>query len=125
MRLTELEPEWVNVSDHGHMRFLDSNSHQLVHYGVEELHEGEHSETQAQAQGVMFLCPVCFQRNGGAVGTEHVLLWFRDRGVPDAETPGPGRWLATGTGFEDLTLAPSVNVDHEHWHGFITNGEVT
>lgn len=83
------------------------------------------SLTIANAQGILFLCPACFKKNGGPVGTESVLCWFRDRGVPPEAEPGPGRWVASGTGFDDLTLSPSVNVDNEHWHGWVKNGEVT
>jgi hypothetical protein len=79
----------------------------------------------ASATGLLFLCPVCFKANHGQVGTHSVICWFRDRGVPDSATPGPGRWVPSGTGFDDLSLSPSVNVGNEHWHGFITNGEVT
>ena len=80
------------------------------------------------AQGLLFLCPVCFTANGGPIGTHSVLVWFRDRGVPDAKMPGPGRWTATGTGYLDLTLSPSIHLSGEGgcgWHGQVTAGEVT
>lgn len=54
------------------------------------------------ADGVMFLCPVCFQQNAGPVGT-HVVLCWRPR-VPLTESPGPGRWEFEGTGLADLSL---------------------
>jgi hypothetical protein len=123
MKLTELEPEWVydfNPETHGLRRADDSRA--VVHNS-----EGEtaaHTLTITNAQGVMFLCPACFVKNGGAKGTESVLCWFKDRGVPADALPGPGRWTAAGTSFEDLTLSPSVNVDNEHWHGWVQNGEV-
>lgn len=78
----------------------------------------------AAAQGILFLCPVCFVKNGDAIGTESMLCWFRDRGVLDNAVPGPERWIASGTGFDDLTLSPSINVANEHWHDFIINGEI-
>lgn len=80
----------------------------------------------AEAQGVMFLCPKCFEANKGEVGTHRVICWFRGRGVPDDQSPGPGRWDVSGTGFSDLTLKPSVflsGADGCQWHGWITNGE--
>lgn len=127
MKLTDLEPEWVNYGSAGSFhRFSDTHSH--VDYDKEEVAEGFHdySEEFTQADGVLFLCPICFKKNNGPVGTESVLCWFRNRpNVPADATPGPGRWVASGTSFDDLTLSPSVNVDHEHWHGFITNGEVS
>lgn len=79
----------------------------------------------------MFDCPKCTATNGGPVGTHKVLCWFRDRGVPDNEVPGPGRWWAAGTGYGDLTLtAPSSSILLPGpggclWHGYVTNGEVT
>jgi hypothetical protein len=71
------------------------------------------------AQGVRFECPQC--------GKHQVLCWFRNRGVPDSETPGPGRWEASGTGAHDLTLSPSVHLSGPGcgWHGFVRNGEIT
>lgn len=74
------------------------------------------------ADGAMFLCPACFRKNSGPVGTHSVLVWFRDR-VSDERTPGPGRWIASGNTITDLTLSPSVDVGC--WHGFVTNGEVS
>lgn len=127
MRLTELEPEWVNYGGHGGIaRFMDTHSH--IAYDPEEVAEGYHDQSEdfAHADGVLFLCPTCFKKNNGPVGTESVLCWFANRPkVPADATPGPGRWTATGSSFNDLTLSPSVNVDHEHWHGYVTNGEVT
>lgn len=112
MKLTGLEPELL--------RYAPRDGH-VYH---------EQAPTIADAQGVLFLCPVCFQANGGPVGTHAVLCWFRGRGVPDDATPGPGRWEVSGTGFADLTLSPSVNLDVPgatgcRWHGWIQNGEVT
>jgi hypothetical protein len=79
----------------------------------------------AQAQGVWFLCPKCFTANGGAAGTHMVLCWFRDRGVPAEVTPGPARWVVTGTGLDDLTLSPSIQLLGAcKWHGFIVAGAV-
>lgn len=121
MRLIDLEPEWINAtSDKAFYRFSDSHSH--VTYFAH--HDPEQSEELAQAHGICFLCPVCFKKNGGAVGTEHVLIWFAARPVPADYEPKP-RWQVAGTSFEDLTISPSINVGPEHWHGWIRNGEVT
>jgi hypothetical protein len=39
---------------------------------------------------------------------------------------GVYRWGLTGTppDWDTVSLTPSVNYDDDHWHGFITNGEV-
>lgn len=86
----------------------------------------------ADAQGVQFLCPKCFSKNGGPVGTHSVVCWSRSRGVGEDETPGPGRWSLEGTGIDDLTLngdapggggARSVLLTGGcGWHGFINSG---
>lgn len=62
------------------------------------------TDNLSEAHGVMFLCPVCFQKNGGNVGTHSVLCWFNGRGVPVDRTPLPGRWNPAGTGLDDLTF---------------------
>lgn len=90
-------------------------------------------DTLAEAQGIQFLCPMCFAKNNGPIGTHAVKCWSRSRGVPDDVSPGPGRWAMEGTGFQDLTLnadppgtARSVWLTGGcGWHGFVTNGEVT
>jgi hypothetical protein len=123
MKLVDLDPEWVSDFSVRAMRRY-SDAHSVVHESHRHKHENLAPLDIAQAQGVLFLCPACFVKNGGPVGTESVLCWFRDRGVPDDALPGPGPWTASGTGFDDLTLSPSVNVTNGHWHGFVTNGEI-
>jgi hypothetical protein len=98
---------------------------------------GGYSETQdiAHAQGVLFQCPACAQgkelvdadHGRAAVGAHYVLCWFKGC-VPDSMYPGPGRWTPSGTGIDDLTLNPSVNLDVKpdsgcKWHGWVRNGE--
>lgn len=110
MKLSELDAQFV--------RYTGNGGHQDV-------------VTLAEAQGVVFTCPACYSRNGNSdIGVHSVLVWFRDRGVPDEAVPKPARWAAIGTSLDDLTLSPSINLQtdarsmHE-WHGFITNGQVT
>ena len=110
IKLTDLEPEWVIATDGSHAR-----SDQL---------------TIVNAQGILFLDPVEFTKNGGPIGTSSVLVWFRGRGVPDDKEPRPGRWDVAGTGFDDLTLSPSIDLTvqgefPDRWHGFIKAGRVT
>lgn len=100
MRLIALDPEWV----------------------ADGPRRSDGDLTISIAQGILFDCPLC--------GRHSILAWFRDRGVADDESPGPGRWTPTGTDFHDLTLTPSINLDVKpdsacKWHGWVTNGEVT
>ncbi len=109
MTLRELEAEFLKIIEPGRSRLRIGNL--------------------ADAQGVIFLCPLCWTTNGGPVGTHSVLCWFKDRGVLDTEEPGPGRWDPAGTGIDDLSL-----VRHDGgpssvlltagcgWHGHIING---
>lgn len=91
-------------------------------------------DSLAEAQGVKFLCPKCFEANGGRVGTHGVVCWFRHRGVPEDANPKPGRWTPEGTGLDDLTFVPgdppvakSVLLPGEGcgWHGFVENGNAS
>jgi len=81
----------------------------------------------AEADGVMFLCPGCYRKNVGPVGTHSILCWFVGR-VPDDVSPLPGRWIPAGNSVDDLTFvgpaAASVQITGGcNWHGFIKNGE--
>lgn len=85
------------------------------------------AKTLKEAQGIRFLCPACFQKNGGVVGTHIVDVAFEGRGVFPSQGSHnkkgePSRWNVTGTDYSDLTLQPSI--DCECWHGLVTNGEV-
>lgn len=79
------------------------------------------------ADGIEFLCPVCFKANGGKVGTHSSICWRPH--VPQTVNPKPGRWEFRGTGYEDITLyARSSSVFlttapcKAHFH--ITNGDI-
>lgn len=75
--------------------------------------------TIGEANGVLFDCPKC--------GRHSVLCWSRSRGVPDGIEPGPGRWEMTGSGLDDLTLSPSIDLSRNGsgcgWHGWVKNGD--
>jgi hypothetical protein len=83
--------------------------------------------TLAEADGIRFLCPKCFETNHGPVGTHSVICWFA--GKVDGELdPKPGRWNPGGTGLDDLTFVPPGAVSVQlmggcNWHGFVANGE--
>jgi hypothetical protein len=76
----------------------------------------------------MFLCPACYVRNRGEVGTHSIRVEFVGRGVPDEvcihNSEGkPVRWSVAGTTIDDLTLRPSILLlGGCCWHGFVTNG---
>lgn len=87
-------------------------------------------ETFAEAHGVRFLCPKDFAKNGGAVGTHSVYIWFQGSPVPPyighnskGETV---RWSASGTGLDDLVLTPSIQEEDTNcrWHGFVGSSGV-
>ena len=86
--------------------------------------------TLAEADGIRFLCPKCYQVNGGNAGTHPVVCWFEGK-VPDDAAPRPGRWKPVGTGIEDLTFVPGAKSNSVlllggcAWHGFVTNGDAT
>jgi hypothetical protein len=87
-----------------------------------------HPATLGEAQGIWFLCPGCFAKNGGPVGTHMTMVSFAGRSVPEDQGSKnregqPSRWTASGTGYMDLTLSPSI--DTGCWHGWVKNGEVT
>ena len=109
MKLTELEAKFLKVESTTIRRYVDS---------IEE------------ADGVIFLCPVCWKKNSGPVGTESMICWKPS--VPQTISPSGGRWNLVGTGLHDLSLVAGSssilvrNADgSEHWHGYVKNGEVT
>lgn len=101
-----------------------------------------HVESLVEAQGIWFLCPKCYAGNihrlppgatdveGAGIGVHQVQVTFEGRGVKDDQgshgTDGkPTRWNVSGTGYVDLTTAPSILVGPTcGWHGYITNGEI-
>lgn len=88
-------------------------------------------ENKAYAHGIMFACPLCFDKNGGLMGTHAVICWSRSAGAPDDASPGPNRWLMTGRNIGELTLDSEIeNGDRSitltsgcGWRGYVTNGK--
>jgi hypothetical protein len=82
--------------------------------------------TFADCDGVQFLCPLCFDRNAGPVGTHMVICWKPQ--VPQTISPTPGRWNHQGSGLHDLTLvAGSSSIALQGgcgWHGFVGFSDV-
>jgi hypothetical protein len=107
------------------MKLRDLEARFLLYLGPRSHRE---IETFAEADGIAFLCPKCFARNGGAIGTHTVICWFEGR-VPAEAVPGPGRWAPEGTGLDDLTFAgpraSSVRITGGcRWHGYVRAGDV-
>ncbi len=106
MKLTDLEP-----------RFLTVNPATKIMTEV---------DTISVAEGISFLCPKCFKKNNGRIGTHQVICW--EPGVPQTVWPTPGRWIMKGLGFSDLTLkAGSSSVallGGCRAHFFVTKGEI-
>ncbi len=87
-----------------------------------------HVETVAEANGVLFLCPLCMAHHPDGVGVHMVHVLFAERWVPDNAVPGPGRWQASGTTIDDLSLMPSVHLTSPGgcgWHGWVVRGDAT
>lgn len=106
MKLTELEPTFLKILSDQTYRMIDD-------VGL--------------ADGIEFLCPVCFKKNGGKVGTHAIICWRPH--VPQSVPPTPGRWEFQGSGYNNLTLfAGSSSIlltsaeCKAHFH--ITNGEI-
>ena len=109
------------------MKLVDLNPHFL-----KRAHEDGHEIWKTnvgiqEADGIEFLCPKCFEANGGSIGTHAVICW--NPSVPQTVAPIPGRWNLQGSGFHDLSLvagSSSVQLlgDGCKAHFFIQNGEI-
>lgn len=95
-------------------------------------YEFHNIDTPAEADHIMFLCPLCFEKNSGPSGTHRVMTSFAGRNIPDEagsrdSTGAPSRWtIISGTSLDDLSLSPSILLDASrkpeegcHWHGFV------
>lgn len=77
-----------------------------------------------KAHHLDFLCPLCFQKNRGPVGTHHVLVSFAGRDFPEDAgsrgSNGPTRWEVSGRSLDDLVLKPSIQLlGGCNWHGYV------
>jgi hypothetical protein len=98
------------------IRYEERDGH-IYHVHVDKLEE---------ADGILFLCPKCFVENAGNLGTHAVICWFVGKVSGDVH-PRPGRWVPSGTSYEDLTFvgpaAASVLLTAGcNWHGFVKQG---
>jgi len=137
MKLIELQPRFVRYETRIETYAVANGDHTTwrergcpTHEVTGPRHYSEFVDSIAEAQGIWFLCPLCFQTNGGDVGTHWCEVTFANRGASDEQGSHghdgkPTRWDMSGTNFQDLTLTPSIDlVDGCAWHGYITNGEI-
>ena len=132
MTLRELEPAFFRVERKREMgRFLKPGIDPLRgNWTDEDFEDREHLaiylvpvESIAEADGIHFLHPAEFRANGGKTGTCQLQILFRGRAMYD-DMPEP-RWGVSGTGFDDLTIDPSIlSKGNTEWHGWIRNGQV-
>lgn len=96
MRLTELNPRFVQYNGQRLGITFDCPHCRKQRLGVAFQHQGlEHIESQA----ILSVSP-------------NTKIWTETNPEPDT--------------FENLTLTPSIDCSSSgHWHGFITNGEVS
>ena len=107
MKLTDLNPGWVNAGGPGILNADMTPS------------------TPRKGIGLMFDCPCgkCDERHRVYVAISNPL----DGGSPITDKGEPS-WSRDGDTFEGLTLSPSINkptsIGGCGWHGWIRNGEV-
>lgn len=106
MKLTELNPKWVNAGGAGIFKVDPATKEKIpspARHGV----------------GVSFDCPCGTCEDQCFIPFEIALdgqEWVSD---------GQARWKRTGDTFETLTLEPSIQrVGGCGWHGHIINGEI-
>jgi len=100
---------------------------ELNPYFVDRKTDSEYTMVSTPGDGITFLCPKCFLKNGGARGTHSITCWQPH--VPQTTYPIPGRWNFIGTGYNDLTLkngSSSIALTTGcKAHFYIQNGEIT
>lgn len=94
----------------------------------------EHVGTVGEAQGISFLCPKSFAKNGGPKGTHSVYIFFKNSPYAGRNTEGKEvRWqVVGGTTIDDLQLSPSIQEQDDahpeayrcNWHGFVGSSGV-
>jgi hypothetical protein len=113
VRLIELKPRWVGINP------ANPDKHYVL--------PGGQVAPSPIHIGVSFICPHCLDQRLAVLF--HPIIdpdgWAVKNGwaLPDATNK---RWQRTGDTFNTLTLKPSIDCSgSKHWHGFVTNGEVT
>lgn len=130
MKLTQLRPSFfkykMGIASEYHGRPLEDGTIQWGGFPVDTFLP---VDCIGEADGINFLCPLCYQRNRGEIGTHLIHIHFEGRGSPDhlgVNSEGrTSRWHVKGNDFHDLTLSPSIHVKSGcGWHGFVTHGQI-
>ncbi len=108
--------KYVFRSDDGEKHMWSPRPYTFHFHNVESLSDADH---------IVFLCPMCFEKNGGAKRTHQVFVSFAGRDIPleagSINNKGqPSRWNVSGSGLDDLVLTPSILIGGPcAWHGYI------
>lgn len=107
MKLSELDPSFlISVDERTHRR----------------------TNLITEADGVIFLCPKCYQENINSDRGIHSIICWQPHIPLDGIKSGPGRWNFEGTGYDDLSLvngSSSVALNGGcNAHFWIKNGEI-
>lgn len=109
MKLAELGPVFLSLNQNDICQFAR----------VEEIEK---------ADGIFFLCPVCFQKNNySSVGVHGIICW-RPHVEQHPRLSGPGRWEFNGNSMETLSLiagSSSISLSNGcRAHFFVKNGNI-
>lgn len=76
---------------------------EAVFLKIEDAKHWREVDVITDADGVRFLCPVCFDDPPvGPIGCHSIICWQPH--VDQSHTPKPGRWTFVGTNLDDLSL---------------------
>lgn len=109
----------------GKFVFHDEDGHKFMWGPRDTRYKFRSVDALSEADQVFFLCPLCFAKNNGSVGTHGVRAPFAGRNIPDdaAMHNGAGQpvfWNAGGSSLDDLMLTPSIQlIGGCGWHGFV------
>lgn len=88
------------------------------------------AEQDGRIVGLTFACPRCAAAGRDPDACRVAVAFEPGLDGGPGGTFGGKAWQRTGDTFDTITLTPSILVyegatQAEHWHGFVTNGQVT
>lgn len=143
MKLRDLEAQLLKcikeisteVDENGKYVFRDTDGEIRMWSGTPDSWIFAPVDTVAEANGIRFLCPKSYAKNGGTKGTHSVYVFFQ--GSPHAGRNLKGeevRWnVVGGSTIDDLQLTPSILEEDGAdtpaewrcgWHGFVGSNNV-